>query len=116
MVGVNKLCKNEKEWNDFGFTITGRDEKTGDGKLTETSYTIKTPHYTIITPFYKELSWLFRNTCRDYQKMSFETYEQSFWSACTCFFLTHKTFKPKTLLFYVIDFLSAVNDSITESV
>lgn len=110
LVGLAKLCKDEEEWGGLGFIITGTDRWNGVEKATEESFTIHTSDYIIVTPYYRELSWLFRNTFRYVERKTLTggEYAEGFWAACTGFFLMHKTYKPKTLLFFVIDFLAAI--------
>lgn len=108
LVGLAKLCKDEKEWGGLGVNITGNDVRKDDKLPATESYTLHGPDYIIITPYYKELSWLFRNTYQYTEKgtLSGRDYQDGFWSACTIFFLQHKGFTPKNLLFFVIDFLA----------
>ena len=110
LVGITKLCKNEREWGGLGFIITGNDVRKEEKNQTIESYTMHGSDYIIVTPCYKELSWLFRNT---YQYVEQETlsaceYQEGFWAACTSFFLLHKSYKPKALLFFVLDFLMTI--------
>ncbi len=62
LVGIAKLRKNEKEWG--GGIDWRKDGKT----LAEESYTEHGPDYVIVTPYFRELSWLFRNTFRYTEK------------------------------------------------
>ena len=99
----------EEEWGDLGFIISGRDLR-GDGKsLTKESYTNHEVDYIVVTPHWKELSWLFRNTYQYVEKgtLSGGAYEEGFWAACTGFFLLNKEkpYQVKELLFFVLDFL-----------
>ncbi len=110
LVGLTKLSKDEPEWGGLGFIITGNDVRKDEKTPTAESYTMHNSDYVIVTPYYKELSWLFRNTYRyvEQDTLSGGEYLEGFWAACTGFFLLHKSYKPKTLLFFVIDFLAAI--------
>ena len=112
MVGLAKLCKDEEEWGGLGYIITGRDIRKDENTPTEKSYTIRDSDYIIVSPYYKELSWLFRNTYRYVEKgtLSSESYLDGFGAACKGFFLLHKTYKPKTLLFFILDFLASMEN------
>lgn len=110
LVNLEKLCANEEEWGGLGFIITGKDVKKDWKTVAEDSYTLHNNDYIIVTPCYKELSWLFRNT---YNHVGEETLDggqflEGFWAACTGFFLMNNTYDARKLLFFVIDFLSAV--------
>lgn len=112
MVGLTKLCKDEKEWGGLGFIITGKDIRKDQKLPAIESYTMHYSDYIIVTPYYKELSWLFRNTYMYVEKatISGSEYIEGFWAACTGFFLQHKSYKPKALLFFVLDYLSAMEN------
>lgn len=110
LVGLTKLSKDQPEWGGLGLIITGNDVQK-DGKIPAAeSYTMHGSDYVIVTPYYKELSWLFKNTYQYVEKGTFSgnNYIEGFWIACTGFFLSHKNYKPKALLFFVIDFLASL--------
>lgn len=110
MVDLDKLCKDEKEWGGVGVIITGRDIRKDGRSPSKESYTLHQSDYIIVTPCYKELSWLFRNTYRDVEGCGLEGvhYIQGFWAASTGFFLQHPKYKAKELLLFVVDFLEGV--------
>ena len=110
LVGLDKLCRNEQEWGGLGFIITGRDVRKDDKSPAQESYTVHGSDYIVVTPCYKELSWLFRNTYQYVEKGTITggNFTNTFWAACTGFFLLHKTYKAKSLLFFVLNFLISV--------
>ena len=112
LVGLSKLCKNEKEWGGVGFIITGKDVKKDWETPTQESYTLRGSDLIVVTPYYKELSWLFRIThdYPTYGKLTSTDYLEGFWYACTGFFLKYaqKPYKAKELVSFVIDFLAGV--------
>ena len=118
LVGLSKLCKNEKEWGGVGFIITGKDVKKDWETPTQESYTLRGSDFIVVTPYYKELSWLFRMTYEypTYGKLTHGEYMEGFWIACKGFFLMNeqKPYKAKELVFFVIDFLAGMEERKSE--
>ena len=109
LVGLKKLCKDEEEWGGLGFIITGRDVR-GDGvSPANESYTLRGPDFVVVSPYWKELCWLFRNTFHYPEHSQYLTgseYLEGFWLACTGFMIGRKNYSAKRLVDFVIDFLA----------
>ena len=113
MVNLSKLCADEREWGCAGFIIRQDAAQKGSKEPSQKSYTRRSSDFLVITPHYKELSWLYR-TLRDYfpvEKLSRRDFDMGFWAACTGFFAQHanKSFRAKTLLLFIINFFDNVD-------
>ena len=109
-VNLKKISQNEPEWGSLGFIITGRDLR-GDGKSPATeSYTLCDRDHIVVTPYWKELSWVFRNVYRHPGKLAYDTFMEGFWAACTGFFLQHPSYKPEKAIEFIFNFLSGIEE------
>ena len=113
MVNLSKLCANEREWGCAGFIIRQETAQKGSKEPSQKSYTHRAGDFLVITPHYKELTWLYK-TLRDYfpvEKLSRSDFDMGFWAACTGFFAQHanKAFRAKPLLLFIINFFDNVD-------
>ena len=118
LVGLEKLSRDEEEWGGKGFIITGRDVQNNSDKPAKEPYTLHGCDYVIVTPYWRELSWLFRMTFRyvEQERLSFRDYTESFWVASKGFFLMNreKEYTAEDLVFFVIDFLADIDDQVRQ--
>ena len=109
-VNLKKISQNEQEWCGLGFIITGRDIRGGGKSPVNESYTLCDLDHIVVTPYWKELSWVFRNVYRHPGKLSYETFMEGFWAACTGFFLQHPSYKPEKAIEFIFNFLSGIEE------
>ena len=110
--GLEKICEDEREWGGRGYIIASGGYLSKKEKIsTEESKTSRGRGDTIImTPYAKELSWLFRNLM-DYemeQTQSMRLVEECVWAASTAFFVEHKQYDAEQLVRYVYNFVCSV--------
>jgi len=111
-VGLDRLSQNEKEWAGLGFIITGRDICMDSKSIAKRSYTIHNTNYIVVTPCWKELSWLFRNTCLypEYKNnITYSQFQQCFWEACSAYIAKEKNYTAKELIAFVIRSLARLD-------
>lgn len=109
-VGLKKLCTNGKEWGGHGFIITsgvgyGYDKPVS----TEESDAFRKVDTIILTPFAKELSWLYTNI-EEYIMENHISCDVigAFWASCKGFFLGHKQYTAEQLIDFVTNFISGL--------
>ena len=109
-VDLKKISRDEQEWGGLGFIITGRDMRGDRESPAKESYTLYDRDHIVVTPYWKELSWVFRNVYRHPGKLSYDTFMDGFWAACTGFFLQHPSYKPEKAIEFVFNFLSGIEE------
>lgn len=107
-VGLKKLCSEEREWGGAGVIITSG---VGYGHekpvTTEESDAFHECDTMILTPYAKELSWLYRNILNYTfeNDINMSLVNESLWASCKGFFSGHKQHTAKQLIAFVSDFI-----------
>ena len=120
MVDIYQLCECQEEWGGLGYIITNRDydaESKKEFVVTEPMES-RVPKDTvdkaIITPYCKQISWLFK-TLYDFVEYNKEldpgSFLDGFCPLCKGYFLMNPEHSAKELMLFVIDGLKRIADS-----
>ena len=112
---LEKVREHESEhgWGSAGFIIRESDRKPGEKEVQKpVSDAYHKSDYVIMTPCYKELSWLYR-IMKDYPRygvLKQGDFDEGFFWACKAFFLSHPKYEAKELLLFVVHFLGSIDE------
>lgn len=114
--GLEKICEDEYEWGGRGYIIASGGYLS-DKKKISSEESVSRPgagggDTIIMTPYAKELSWLFRNLMNYAQENNKNVHlvEESVWVASAAFFVEHKQYNAEQLIEYVYDFVCNIFD------
>ena len=114
IVDLEKVRESESEhgWGCGGFIIRENDGKQDEKAAKKpVSDAYHESDYVILTPCYKELSWLYR-IMKDYPRygaLKQGDFDAGFFWACKGFFLSHPKYEAKELLLFVLNFLGSMD-------
>ncbi len=119
MTDIYQLCESQKEWGGLGYIITNiesnREEKSIVIHEPNESRVIKGPgDKAIITPYYKQLSWLFDTLYRFTmynEELDPKSFLDGFCISCEGYFIINPEHNVKELMLFVIDGLKRIADS-----
>lgn len=124
MVDIYQWCDKQEEWGGKGYIIKDKyfdpDEKnkTVVTRPEESKVIHAGGDQIIITPYYKQLSWLFK-TLHDYvmygNQLSAGTFLSGFHIGCEGYFIMNPGHSAKELMIFVLDGLQRMVDASRES-
>ena len=123
MVDLYQLCDKDPEWGGLGYIITDKEEYYEEKEVTIVTKPHESRVYNnrdtvIVTPYYKQISWLFRTLyefVNEKKELDVETFLTGFGVGCKGYFLINPNYYPQELMLFILDGLQRVLNSRSES-